>query len=207
MGMTGGLYRASTAEIQKLVNEPASIEQFVEDSAWAPPVREVRPKGILGWLMKLSPVKVLENDPNAEPPPGYDHANDRPHCDLEGVWQGLHFLFTETAWEGDEPACYLTRGGQEIGEADELGYYVLQALSPDKVQQFSLFLRRLSHEELERRFNPARMMALQIDPEHWDRTPQGNDRPLDRLLSAYDGLRAFVDATVDVKAGAVVYVS
>ncbi len=207
MGMTGGLYRASTTEIRKLVEEPKSIEAFFEASAWAPPVREVRPKGVLGWLLKLSPVRVFENDPDAAPPPDYDRVTDRPHCDLEGVWHGLHFLFTGTAWEGDEPACYLTRGGEEIGEADELGYYVLQALSPDKVQQFSLFLRQLSHEELERRFNPARMMALQIDPAHWDRTSQGNDRPLDRLLSAYDGLRAFVDATVEVKAGAVVYVS
>src|SRR5262245_55224998 len=107
MGMTGGLYRASEAEIQGLIDAPESIEEFLETSTWAPPVREVRPKGILGWLMKLSPVQVLENDPDAEPPPGYDPANDRPHCDLEGTWHGLHFLFTGTAWEGGTPACYL----------------------------------------------------------------------------------------------------
>ena len=79
MGMTGGLYRASTAEIRKLVEEPKSIEAFFEASAWAPPVREVRPKGVLGWLMKLSPVRVFENDPDAAPPPDYDRVTDRPH--------------------------------------------------------------------------------------------------------------------------------
>src|SRR5688572_13184143 len=105
MGMTGGLYRASADEIQKLLDDPDSIKQFVEASTWAPPVREVRPKGVLGWLLKLSPITIEEVDPDAEPPPGYDPANDRPHCDLEGVWDGLHFLFTGTAWEGDEPAC------------------------------------------------------------------------------------------------------
>lgn len=205
--MTGGLYRASEAEIRTLLVEPASIDAFVEASAWAPPVREVLPKGVLGWLMKLSPVKVQENDPDAEPPPGYDSANDRPHCDLEGVWHGLHFLFTGTAWEGDQPACYLIRGGEEIGDADELGYSVLQALSPEKAQQFSLFLRGLSRDELGRRFNPARMMALAIDPKHWDRTPNGDDRPLDHLLDGFDQLCAFVDATAEAKAGAVVYVT
>ena len=204
--MTGGLYRASAAEIRKLLDEPASIEEFVETSMWAPPVREVRPEGVFGWLMKLSPVKVFENDPDAQPPPGYDPANDRPHCDLEGVWHGLHFLFTGTAWEGDEPACYLIRGGEEIGDADELGYSVLQVLSPAKVQHFSSFLHALSREELERRFDPPRMMALGISPEQWARVDR-SDRPLDLLLDGYDELRAFVDATADAKAGAVVYVS
>ncbi len=101
MGMTCGLYRASEAEIQALLDEPDSIEAFVNSSTWVPPVRQVRPKGILGWLLKLTPVSIEEVDPHAEPPPGYDPANDRPHCDLEGVWQELHFLFTGTAWEGD----------------------------------------------------------------------------------------------------------
>ena len=205
--MTGGLYRASSAEIRRLLDEPESIDEFVEASTWAPPVREVRPKGILGWLMKLSPVKVFENDPDAEPPPGYDSANDRPHCDLEGVWHGLHFLFTGTAWEGDEPACYLIRGGDAIGEADELGYIVLQALSPARMQQFASFLRGLSREELERRFKPDRMTELQIDPVIWARTPNDDDHPLVHLLDGYDQLRAFVIAAADAKAGAVVYVS
>jgi hypothetical protein len=196
MGMTGGLYRASPAEIQKLVGDPASIEAFVEASSWAPPVREVRPKGILGWLMKLSPVTVLETDPDAEPPPGYDERNDRPHCDLEGVWHGLHFLFTGTAWEGDEPACYLIRGGEAIGDAEELGYSVLHALSPDKVRRFSSFLAGVSHKELERRFSVARMREFGID-----------HRPINVLLRACGELRVFVDATVEAEAGAVVYVS
>ena len=196
MGMTGGLYRASADEIQKLLDDPASIEQFVEASTWAPPVREVRPKGILGWLLKLSPITIEEVDPDAEPPPGYDPANDRPHCDLEGVWDGLHFLFTGTAGEGEPPACYLLTGGADIGEPDELGYSVLQALSPVQVQQFATFLRGLSHEELERRLDQKRMRELKVD-----------QRPLEHFLNAFDDLRRFVDATVESKAGAVVYVT
>ena len=207
MGMTGGLYRASAAETRKLVEEPTSIVAFVEASGWAPPVREVRPAGFLGWLMKLSPVRVFETDPDAAPPRDYDPATDRPHCDLEGVWHGLHFLFTGTAWEGDEPGCYLIRGGEEIGEADELGYSVLHALSPAQVQQFSAFLHGLSRAELERRFNPARMMELEIYPEHWTRAVDGNGRLLDGLLDGYDELRVFVARSVEAGAGAVVYVS
>jgi hypothetical protein len=207
MGMTCGLYRASADEIRSLVEEPSSIQAFVESSTWAPPVREVRPSGVVGWLMKLTPVRVYENDPDAAPPPDYDPANDRPHCDLEGVWHPLHFLFTGTAWEGDEPACYLLRGGQEIGDADDFGYSVLQALTPDQVRSFSTFLHGLSREELERRFNPVRMVELGVYSDDWDDAEKGNDRPLDHLLDGYNALRAFVDATVDAGAGAVVYVT
>jgi hypothetical protein len=196
MGMTGGLYRASEAEIQKLLADPATIKAFLDASTWAPPVRQVRPRGVLGWLLKLTPVTIEEVDPDAEPPPGYDPANDRPHCDLEGVWDGLHFLFTGTAWEGDEPACYLIRGGDQIGDPDDYGYSVMQALSPARVQQFSVFLHGLSHEELERRFDPPRMKKLGID-----------QSPLPHLLTGFDQLRAFIDATVEANAGASVYVT
>src|SRR5215212_1257503 len=128
MGMTAGVYRASDAEIQQLLDEPASVEQFFEGATWAPPLREVRPKGVLGWLLRLTPVSVHEIDPDLAPPPDYDQRNDRPHCDLEKMWHGLHFLFTGTLSEGEEPACYLQRGGEEIGDPDELGYSVLHAL-------------------------------------------------------------------------------
>jgi hypothetical protein len=206
MGMTCGLYRASATELEQLLNQPESIVAFMEASTWAPPVREVRPKGILGWLMKLSPVTVVENDPDAEPPPGYDQANDRPHCDLEGVWHGLHYLFTGTAWEGDEPACYLIRGGEDIGDADELGYSVLQALRPSKVQRFAAFLDGLSREELARRFNPTRMMDLGVEST-LSASERPNERPIERLLDGYDELRAFIRAAAEAKAGAVVYVT
>ena len=76
---------------------------------------------------------------------------------------------------GDEPACYLIRGGEEYGDADELGYLVLQALSPAKVQQFSEFLHGRLVRRAERRFSPARMVELEINPEHWNRTVEGKD--------------------------------
>ena len=205
MSVAAGLHRVSQAEISKLLEEPESIHDFFERSTWAPPVREVRPKGVMGWLLKLSPVKVFENDPGAEPPPGYDPADDRPHCDLEGVWHGLHFLFTGTAWEGDEPASYLLRGGQAIGDADELGYSVLQAFRPEETHRFAEFLGSLSREALEQRFDPERMTTLGIDPGTWSaRTTR--DTRFEHVLDAYEELRAFVQAAVDANAGLLVYV-
>ena len=61
-------------------------------------------------------------------------------------------------------------------------------------------------DEIERRFNPARMTALEIDPNIWEHAAPDETRPLDRLLAGYEDLCAFVDAATEASAGAIVYV-
>ena len=122
------------------------------------------------------------------------------------MWHGLHFLFTGTASEGVEPACYLLFGGEQIGDAEELGYYLLQALTPVKVQRFAQFLGSLSKEELERRYDPDRMTVLEIYPEIWSRPPLHDNLSLEGLLDVYESLRTFIDATAKTGDGAIVYV-
>jgi hypothetical protein len=56
MGMTAGLYRASEAEIRDLLANPDTVGDFLERSTWAPPLSTVRPPGLLGWLLKLTPI-------------------------------------------------------------------------------------------------------------------------------------------------------
>jgi hypothetical protein len=34
--------------------------------------------------------------------------------DLEKSWQGIHYLLTGTAWEGDPPLNFLLAGGREV---------------------------------------------------------------------------------------------
>jgi hypothetical protein len=63
MGMIGGLVRASEADIQRLRREPSELPEFLNCNLWAPPVREVRPKGVLGWLWRFSPITIEEVDP------------------------------------------------------------------------------------------------------------------------------------------------
>src|SRR5262245_60929223 len=104
MGMTGGLVRASVGEIARLREHPSELPAFLEAGPWAPPSREVRPKGLFGWLLRLTPVRIHEVDPDAVPPPGADNDAGRPNIDLDKAWEPLNFLLTGTAMEGDEPA-------------------------------------------------------------------------------------------------------
>jgi hypothetical protein len=208
MGMTGGICRASDSQIRELRHDPAKLATFLEGSAWMPPLRDVRPRGLLGWLLKWSPITVQEVDPEAVPPPGYDSpALDDVQLDIDKAWHGLHFLFTGTAWEGEEPASYLVRGGEDIGEADELGYSSIRALTADQVSRFAAFLKERSREELRQRYDPKRMMALEIYPETWTRDTPGAESELEILLASFEELRDFVSRAAASGDCAIVYLT
>jgi Domain of unknown function (DUF1877) len=130
----------------------------------------------------------------------------RPHADLEKAWHGLHFLFTGTAWEGEEPACFLVRGGEEIGDED-LGYSSIRVLVPHRLREFARFLDGLTPDELRRRFDPRRMMELKIYPEVWIRKNSNIEAEFEYLLTSFDELRQFVSDTVKAGDGAIVFLT
>ena len=205
MGMTGGLVRASVDEIGRLREHPSELPDFLDCGIWAPPVREVRPKGILGWLLRLTPISITEVDPTAVPPPGAEDGPMRPHIDLDKAWEPLHFLLTGTAMEGKEPACFLASGGEELGDED-LGYTSIRALTPDQVAAFDRHLAALTTDELRRRFDVKRMVELRIYPKSRGKTTS-DEETLKHLLETFEELRLFVRETAAEGRGAIAYLS
>ena len=207
MGMTGGLVRASEADIQRLRADRSSLPSFIDGDAWAPPVRRVHPKGILGFLLRLTPITIEEVDPDATPPEGAKLAEPDSQVDLDKAWLPLHFLFTGTAWEGDEPACYLVRGGEELVDDEELGYTSIRALTPDQIKRFDEFLGTLSHDTLRHRFDRDRMVALEIysKPRGGREISAQDEMPY--LLEAFDALRSFAAITAQRNDGAFAYLA
>ena len=207
MGMTCGLVRASDDDIRRFRVDPSGVSAFIEGDTWAPPVRRVHPKGILGWLLRLTPITIEEVDPDAVPPEGAKLVEPESHLDLDKAWQPLHFLLTGTAWEGEEPGCYLVRGGEELVEDDELGYSSIRALTPHQISRFDEFLRNLSHETLRQRFDHKRMVALDIYAKPRGREKTGADDAVVHLLEAFDALQSFVAGTANEGNGAIVYLT
>jgi len=211
MGMSGGLVRASLEEISRLREHPAELPEFLDCGIWAPPNREVRSKGILGWLLKLTPVRIYESDPDAVPPPGAEDGALRPNIDLDKAWEPLHFLLTGTALEGEEPACYLARGGEELVEElddEESAYSSIRVLTPEQVVAFDRHLLSLTIDELRRRFDVNRMVELRIYAKHRStKAPTDEDRTLDHLIKTFEDLRTFVRETAASGAGAIAYLT
>jgi hypothetical protein len=207
MGMTGGLVRTSEAAIRELRANRSRLPDFIEGDHWAPPVSRVQPRGILGWLLRFTPLTVEEVDPDAVPPEGAKLAEPESHLDLDTAWQPLHFLLTGTAWEGEEPACYLVRGGEELVE-DDLGYSSIRALTPDQMSRFDDFLRKLSHDSLRQRFDYPSMVALEIySKPRAAEEARSHDDEVPRLLEVFDALQSFVSITARRGDGAIVYLT
>ena len=207
MGMTGGLVRVADDEIRRFRVDRSGLSAFIDGDTWAPPVRRVQPKGILGWLLRLTPITIEEVDPDAVPPEGAKLSDPESHLDLDKAWQPLHFLLTGTAWEGEEPGCYLVRGGEELADDDELGYSSIRALTPHQVGRFDEFLRNLSHDALRQRFDYKKMVALDIYAKPRGRGKAGADDEVGHLLQAFDALQSFVAVTAKEGSGAIVYVT
>jgi hypothetical protein len=207
MGMTGGLVRASEDDIRRFRVDRSGLSAFIEGSTWAPPVRRVQPKGILGWLLRLSPITIEEVDPDAVPPEGATLVDPESHLDLDKAWQPLHFLLTGTAWDGEEPGCYLVRGGEELDEDEELGYSSIRALTPHQVSLFDELLTKLSHDTLRQRFDYQRMLALGVYAKPRGRAKSGAEDEVIHIIQAFDALQAFIAAAARQRHGAIVYLT
>jgi hypothetical protein len=186
MGLTCTLFRASSADIERLVHDPDAVAAYVESiEGGAPEMREVRPKGILGFLLRLTPIKISEPVPvdereDVEPDP-------ERYLDINANWHGLHFLLTGTAEGGEEPACYVVSGGENL---DDEGYF--RALRADQTRRFAEHLSKLTHAELERRYDPALMAKLEIYPDSiWTKPAPASESPLARLLECFAHVSSF----------------
>ena len=190
MGMTCSLHRATEADVARLLADPAAVVGFLNpDDGSAPRVREVRPKGVLGWLLRLTPITVSEVEPGSGDDLPYRPPDPDRSIDIEKAWHGLHFLLTGTADEGEEPACYLLRGGEDL---DDEG--LVRALRPGQVRRFSQYLSTLDAEDLARRYDPERMTRLQIYPDGiWSRKAAPGESPLEWLTACFEEVRQLVD--------------
>lgn len=187
MGMTCSLRRVTEAEIARLRDAPEQVEEFLFGRATARPRKR---GGFKGLLLRLMPVKIESAEDerfDAEAPARDDEIY------IDKAWHGLHYLFTGTAWEGDQPGAFLLCGGEELGGDEEIGQGPPRAHGPEAVRRIHAFLRSLSRAELERRFDPVRMTELEIYPDViWTRT---NESPLEYLLTAFDSLQEFTAET------------
>jgi hypothetical protein len=68
MGMTCTLRRATAVDIARLRDDPSQLSDFL-DSIYNGPrleVEEVRPPGLLGFLLRLTPIRIEQVKPHPE---------------------------------------------------------------------------------------------------------------------------------------------
>jgi len=190
MGMYGTLRRVTLADAARLRADAKLLQAFLFGEP--PIIVEDRIPGVLGFLLRLTPIKVQRVE--AAPPsdnPLWPPAAPGEQLDLDKAWHGLHFLLTGTADGGPEPACYLLTGGEDLDDDDDV---TVRLLRPDQVRAFADHLAALDTDELTRRFDPERMTTLGIYPDVIWKRPEETDAPRAFLLEAFSDLREFMGA-------------
>jgi hypothetical protein len=124
---------------------------------------------------------------------------------IDKAWHGIHYLLTGTAWEGTPPLDFIAKGGREVGDVD-LGYGPARAFSSAEVRAIASALLPITRAELEKRFDPAAMLELDIYPTIWDR-PREKDDTLEYLLVYYDALKTFIGGAAERGEGLLVYLT
>jgi hypothetical protein len=152
--------------------------------------------------MRVLPITVTEVDPDSGsdmPPSPPDQERT---LDLEKGWHGLHFLLTGTSDEGEEPACFLVRGGDDLDDEGQT-----RALMPQQVRQFAEYLAMLTPNELTRRYDPTRMTKLEIYPlANWARPARNGESHLEWLIGCFTELRDFLGRAAAANDGVVIHI-
>ncbi|WP_366515668.1 YfbM family protein [Solimonas marina] len=195
------LQTLSDANISKVLQDPPLIWKVVapDDSGAYERARKGEALGFLGRLLgkantKKAPILELSLD-----------EGEVAETDLDKAWHGIHFLLTQTAWEGEAPLNFLLAGGAEAGDID-LGHGTGRALLSNEVAAIASALEAINESTLRERFSPDQMMRLEIYPEIWDR-PLDEDDSLAYCLEYFEVLRSFVSDAALRNVGIIIYVT
>lgn len=201
MGMVLSIRTLSDGNIRNVLADPPLIWQVVAPDM--PELYEEARRQKPGLLSRLFGSRNAPNAAQAAPLTLADGEGNEANVDK--AWHGLHYLLTQTAYEGTMPLNFLVAGGTEAGSID-VGYGPARMFTADQVKAIDIALRPIDAAFLTKRFDPAEMMRLKIYPEFWDRDPDDDD-VLGYCIAIFDEMKAFISEAAARSLGIVVSVS
>jgi hypothetical protein len=196
-----GVCTLSDENIRRVIADPPLIWKIVapdDPEAYA----NARAEKPAGFLTKLFGKQGVTTQQHEELELRDDEVVD---TDLDKAWHGIHYMLTQTAWEGEAPLNFLVSGGTPVGDVD-VGYGPARAFSAAEVRAICVALRPIDDAFLRERFNPAEMMGLEIYPQIWDRDPADDDT-FGYCAEYFGSLKAFIETASERNMGLIMYVS
>lgn len=113
-------------------------------------------------------------------------SEDQNLIDIEKAWHGLVFLLTGKDWdESNESLARVLFSGQLIDEEQDFGYGPAHYLTPDQVINLNEQISKLVVGDLKQKFDPKKMIELEIYPLIWDE----GDNAFDYLSEYFEILK------------------
>lgn len=130
---------------------------------------------MIGNFLRVTPAELTSflNDSSLLEENVYEEEseNGNPNLtDIDKSWDGILYLLTgETMHSGyTHPLAKVIFSEQLIDEEQDMGYGPAHYLTAEQVAEINLALKDISTEVLKQRFDPEKMMELEIYPTIWD---------------------------------------
>ena len=111
MGMTCGFTSISDETIKLVQKHPVLLAKLTCDNETFEEVVANRKPEKIGLIGKLLGKKPKPLEPVPEYTPGENEGLD---CDIDKVWQGIHFLLTGSDWDAEGPLSFILIGTESI---------------------------------------------------------------------------------------------
>jgi hypothetical protein len=190
MSMIGCFLAVSDDDLKGVIEEPSRINTLLGRGMDMEPAPQESPPflRIFGAMQSAPPGQTWEPQ---TPPKEFD---------VDKAWQGIHFLLTQSEWEGDGPLAFILHGGTEIEE--DLGYGPPHAFTSAEVKDIAAALGPITPESLYEKADPAEFAANDIYPQIWD---EPKDECIGYVTSNFDDLKKFVQETADSGSALIVF--
>ena len=211
MGVTGNFLAVPDEDIRAVLERPQRVTRLLygdneaETDIWDtghPNVHVVTilPRSVHRGFRAVRSLlgRIQQQTSEADP---WRPSTDREELYVDKAWQGIHFLLTGNAMGGEPPLNFIVGGGTWTGDV-ETGAH---ALMNEDVVRLAEALESVPPDQLAHRFDPEKMMELEVYPETWDRDPE--EESVGYLISYYTDLRDFVRRTADRGFGLIVCVA
>ncbi len=164
MGIYCTLMQVTGDELQQGHSDPKLVRSLIERKAAASPLPPSQSTRLGSSNLPSPPIPTIRL------------------VSLEKVWQGLHFLLTGEPFGGTPPLSLAIFGGDPTEEREGGS---INMLGPSKVKEIATALSALTHEELDRRFDPAKFAAADIYHGVWH---EDREELLSELMDYFDQL-------------------
>lgn len=123
----------------------------------------------------------------------YDEAAHENLFDIDKSWDGIIFLLTgESLANAQHNLVRVLFSGQIIDEEQDLGYGPAHYLTAEQVVELNNEISIITIADLKEKFNPQKMIELEVYPTIWDEGDDAFDYVVDGFLTVQN---VFANAT------------
>jgi hypothetical protein len=198
-------------QISLLLKKPGLIWKYTgtDDSLICETQRYKSPTvgSFIGQLIKNNPISGLlkKSSEIAASAIALQPDEENDCCNLETAWHAIHYMLTNSVYDGDFPMNFLLSGGDEVGNID-VGFGPARVMRSPLVKEIYSYLSCLPTDVFMASYNADNLTKDKIYPEIWYRF-YAEDENRAYVSEKYETMKETVDKAVRNNQGILLWIS